>query len=63
MALGSHLITNNDAAWRWVISSLVYALTHCVSLVVEVSIRAWFYRRSKASLAVGLDGVEADDTG
>lgn len=43
MVLGSHLITNNDAAWWWVISSLVYALTHCVSLVAEAPIRAWFY--------------------
>jgi hypothetical protein len=45
MALGSHLITNDDAAWRRVISSLMYALTHCVLLVVEVPLEACFHRQ------------------
>jgi hypothetical protein len=34
LALGCHLITNDEATWWWVISSLVHALTHCVPLVV-----------------------------
>ena len=60
VALGSHLITNNDA-WRWMISSLVRALTCCVPPMVEMPLEAWFYCRAQASHVVGLDRVEASD--
>jgi hypothetical protein len=43
MALGSHLITDDDDVWQWVISTLVYALTHCVPLVAEMPLMAWLY--------------------
>ena len=46
MAPGSHLITNDDNAWQWVISSLVYALTCCVLPVVESPLRAGLYRQT-----------------
>ena len=35
VAPSGHLITSDNAAWRWVASSLVCALAHCVPLVVE----------------------------
>jgi hypothetical protein len=57
----SHLITNDDTAWRRVISSLMHALTCCVPLVAETPLGAWLYRRTQASDAVDLNGVETDD--
>ena len=42
VAPGSHLITNDDNTWRWVISSFMRALTCCTSLVVETLLGVWF---------------------
>jgi hypothetical protein len=61
MTLGSHLIANDDATWRRVISSFVHALTCCVLLVVETPLGVWFYRQTQASYMVNLDEVEAGD--
>ena len=43
VAPGGHLINNDDAVWRWVISSFVRALTRCAPLVVEALLEAWIY--------------------
>ena len=61
VASGGHLIANDDAAWRWVTSSLVRALTSCVPLLAEAPLGAWFHRRTQASHVVGLDRVEDID--
>ena len=61
VAPGSRLITNDIATWQWVILSFVRALTHCAPLVAGMLLRAWFYRRTQASHAVGLDGAKAGD--
>jgi hypothetical protein len=61
MEPGSHLITKYDAAWWRVISSFVHALAHYAPLAMEMLLRVWLYHRTKASHAVGLDGVEAGD--
>ena len=61
MASGSHLIANDIAAWRWVNSSLMCALTRCILLVAEVLLGACPYHRVQASHAEGLDRVEASD--
>ena len=58
VAPGSHLITNDDIAWWRVILSLMYALTCCVPLVAEISLRAWLYHWTHVSHAVDLDRVE-----
>ena len=61
LGVGSHLITNDDTAGRRVISSLMYALTRYIPLVVETLLRAWLYHGFHASREVGLDRVEVDD--
>ena len=58
---GSHLITNNVAAWWRVILSFMRALTCCAPLVAGTLLGAWFCHRTQASHAVGLDRVEAGD--
>jgi hypothetical protein len=52
MAPDSHLITNDDAVWRWVILSFVHALTRCAPLVVGTLLKAWFYHQTQASHTV-----------
>ena len=42
----SHLINNDDAAWRRVISSFTRALTRCTLLVAEALLGAWLYRQT-----------------
>ena len=59
VAPGSHLITNDDAAWWRVISYLKRALTRCAPLVVKTPLGVWFYRWTQASHMVGQDRVEA----
>jgi hypothetical protein len=61
MATGSHLITNDNAAWQRVISLFVRVLTCCAPLVVETLLAAWFYHQTQASPVVGLDEVEPGD--
>ena len=56
-----HLITSDRTTWRWMVSSLMCALTCLVPLVVEMPLRSWLYRRMQASRVVGLDGLEAGD--
>ena len=61
VALGNHLITDDDVAWRRVILELVCALTHCAPLVAEMLLGVWFYHQTQASHVIDLDGVETSD--
>ena len=46
MVSGSHLINNDDDAWRWVILSFERALMRCALLAMEALLGAWLYRRT-----------------
>ena len=46
VALGSHLIIDDNDVWRRVISSLVRALTYYILLVVEMLLGEWQYHRT-----------------
>ena len=47
--------------WRWVVSSLVGALTCCIPLVAEALLGVCLYCQIKASHMVDLEGVETND--
>lgn len=54
------LISNHDAAWRWVVSLFMRALTCCVP-TVEMLFEVCFYHQVQFCHAVGLDRVRASN--